>query len=149
MKKLSHFLLVALLACTANLTATAQTKQAKTTATSAASRVEVLDFHTDHRCATCIEIEKLARKVLNEHYAKEVKEGKITFRLLNADDKANAAIVQKFFAYGTTLIVYSVKNGKENQVDLTNFAFMNFNKADKFTARLRQEIDAALKTIQP
>lgn len=113
-----------------------------------ASRVEVLDFHTDHRCATCLEIEKQTRKVLNDYYAKEVKEGKITFRLINADDKANAEIVKKFFAYGTTLIVYSVKNGKESHEDLTNFAFMNFNKADKFTARLREEIDAALKNAQ-
>jgi hypothetical protein len=113
-----------------------------------ANRVEVLDFHTDHRCATCLEIERLTKKLLNEQYAKEVKEGKITFRLINADDKANAAIVKKFFAYGTTLIVNSVKNGKESHVDLTNFAFLNFNKTDKFTARLREEIDAALKNTQ-
>lgn len=147
MKRLSIQLsLLALLLLLASVNATAQTTKA---AAKPANRVEVLDFHTNHRCATCIEIEKLTKKVINDHYAKEVKEGKITFRLLNADDKANAAIVQKFFAYGTTLIVYSVKNGKENQVDLTNFAFLNFNKADKFTARLRQEIDAALKTIQP
>lgn len=147
MKKLSHhFLLATLLFFACNATAIAQTKSARTTP--AANRVEVLDFHTDHRCATCIEIEKLTRKVLADHYAKEVKSGLITFRLINADDKTNAAIVQKFSAYGTTLIVYSVKNGKENHVDLTNFAFMNFNKSDKFMARMRQEIDAALKNAQ-
>lgn len=124
----------------------AQTTKA---ATKPANRVEVLDFHTDHRCATCLEIERLTKKLLNEQYAKEVKEGKITFRLLNADEKSNAAIVEKYLAYGTTLIVSSVKNGKESHIDLTNFAFLNYNKADKFMARLRQEVDAALKNIQP
>ena len=142
----SYFMMAALLVLAASCTGNAQTQSAP--ASAAANRVEVLDFHTDHRCATCIEIEKLTRKVLAGHYANEMKSGKITFRLINADDKANAAIVQKFMAYGTTLIVYSVKDGKEEHVDMTNFAFLNFNKADKFTAELRQEVDAALKKIQ-
>jgi hypothetical protein len=146
MKNPFNYVMAGLLTLAFQLTLNAQTKTAS--ATPAASRVEVLDFHTDHRCATCLEIEKMTKKVLNDHYASEVKSGKITFRLINADDKANAEIVKKFFAYGTTLIVYSVKNGKESHVDLTNFAFLNFNKTDKFTARLRQEIDAALKNIQ-
>lgn len=123
--------------------------QATKPAAKPANRVEVLDFHTDHRCATCLEIERLTKKLLSEQYAKQVKEGKITFRLINADDQANAAIVGKYLAYGTTLIVSSVKNGKESHVDLTNFAFLNYNKAGKFTAELRKELDAALKNIQP
>lgn len=148
MKKLSLYLLLAAsLVFMAGTTVIAQIKTAK--AVQAANRVEVLDFHSDHRCATCLEIEKLTKKALNDYYANEIKSGKITFRLLNADDKVNAAIVQKFSAYGTTLIVYSVRDGKESHVDLTNFAFMNFNKAGKFTTGLRKEVDAALKNIQP
>lgn len=146
MKRMSiHLSLLAFLLLFAFGNATAQTTK---TTSKPANRVEVLDFHTDHRCATCLEIERLTRKLLNELYAKEVKEGKIIFRLINADDKANAAIVEKYLAYGTTLVVCSTKNGKESHVDLTNFAFLNYNKADKFTARLRQEVDAALKNIQ-
>lgn len=148
MKKLFPYWLMAtawLLAAAPILSA--QNKPAKQTAST--SRVEVLDFHTDHRCNTCLEIERLTRKALSDHYAKELKTGKISFRLINADDEANAGIVKKFLAFGTTLIVYSNKQGRENHVDLTNFAFMNYNKADKFTAGLRKEIDAALKAIQP
>lgn len=148
MKKLFHYwLMAAVLVLAAAPTLSAQNKPAKKTTST--SRVEVLDFHTDHRCNTCLEIEKLTRKALADRYAKELKSGKITFRLINADDEANAEIVKKFLAFGTTLIVYSNKQGKENHVDLTNFAFMNYNKADKFNAGLRKEIDAALKTIQP
>jgi thiol:disulfide interchange protein len=123
-------------------------KKSKITNNPSINRVEVLDFHTDHRCVTCLEIEKQTRKVLADNYSKELKNGKITFRLINADDKANADIVKKFLAFGTTLIIYSNKDGKETHVDLTNFAFMNFNKADKFNARLKEEIDAALKNRQ-
>lgn len=148
MKKLfQYWLMAAVLVLATAPTLSAQNKPAKQPAST--NRVEVLDFHTDHRCNTCLEIERLTRKALADHYAKEIKSGKITFRLINADDKANAEIVKKFLAFGTSLIVYSNKQGKENHVDLTNFAFMNYNKADKFNAGLRKEIDAALKTIQP
>lgn len=147
MKRLSiqvSLLAALLLFALGNVSAQSTKAAAKTT-----TRVDVLDFHTDHRCATCIEIERLTKKLLNEQYAKELKEGKITFRLINADDKANAAIVQKYLAYGTTLIVSAVKNGKESHVDLTNFAFLNYSKEDKFKAGLRKEMEAALKGKQP
>lgn len=146
MKHFISYLTTALVVISMSCTGNAQTKN--TTASNPVDRVEVLDFHTDHRCATCLEIEKLTKKILADHYAGEMKSGKITFRLINADDKANAAIVQKFLAYGTTLIVYSIKNGKEEHIDLTSFAFMNFNKADKFSGGLRKELDAALKRIK-
>ncbi len=118
-------------------------------AQSQASRVEILDFHNEHRCNTCLEIERLTKKVLQDYYADAVKSKKISFRLLNADDKANEALVKKFFAYGTTLVVYSVREGKESHEDLTNFAFLNYNKPDKFNAKLLETIDAALRNVYP
>ena len=81
-----------------------------------ANRVEILDFHNEHRCATCLEIERL--------------------------------IVRKYKAYGSTLIIRSVRNGKEEFVDLTNFAFMNFNKSQKFAATVKKEINTGLQRIK-
>jgi PBP1b-binding outer membrane lipoprotein LpoB len=112
------------------------------------NRIEVLDFHNEHRCATCLEIEKLTKKILNEDYTDAMKKGLITFKLVNVDDKANADMVHKYTAYGTTLIISSVKGGAEEFTDLTNFAFLNFNKADKFKATLKKELDAALQRIR-
>ena len=113
------------------------------------NRIEVLDFHNEHRCATCLEIERLTKKILAENYADAVKKGRVTFRLINVDEKANGALVDKYTAYGTTLIISSVKNGKEEFVDLTNFAFMNFNKEAKFTEGIKEELDTALQRIKP
>jgi len=115
---------------------------------SGADRIEVLDFHNEHRCHTCIEIERVTRKILDDNYAKEMKKGLITFRLLNAEDKANRALVEKYNAYGTTLIISSVKNGKEEFVDVTNFAFLNFNKEEKYTEGIMKELKTALSRIR-
>ena len=112
------------------------------------NRIEVLDFHNEHRCPTCLTIERLTKELLESQYSDAVKKGQITFRLINADEKANAAIVERYTAYGTTLIISSVKNGQEEFVDLTNFAFLNFNKEAKFRETLKQELDTALQRVR-
>ena len=119
-----------------------------TAQSSGADRIEVIDFHNERRCETCLEIEKLTKTTLNEDYADAMKSGLISFKLINVDDKANADMVHKYTAYGTTLIVSSVKGGAEEFTDLTNFAFLNFNKEEKFKATLKKEIDAALQRIK-
>jgi len=147
MKKLMYAsFTIAMMGFFTNCSAQPNTKH--TAQASGADRIEVIDFHNEHRCKTCLEIEGLTKKFLADTYAKEMEQGLVSFRLINADDKANEAIVKKYQAYGTTLIVSSVKNGKEEYTDLTNFAFMNYNKADKFTAGLKKDVDAALKRIR-
>lgn len=139
---LPFLLLLAFTSCSA------QPNPKYTAPASGANRVEVLDFHNERRCETCLEIEKLTREVVNNDYADAVKKGLITFKLINVDDKANADQVHKYTAYGTTLIISSVKGGKEEFTDMTNFAFLNFNKADKFKAELKKELDSALQRIK-
>ncbi len=122
--------------------------QKKAEAATGGSKIEVLDFHTAHRCKTCIDIEEYTRQLLAESYRGEMEKGLITFRLINADDKANEAIVKKYLAFGTTLIVSTVNKGKESHVDLTSFAFMNANNEAKFKAGLKEQLEASLKKIK-
>ncbi|MBK6948293.1 MAG: hypothetical protein IPH16_09730 [Haliscomenobacter sp.] len=144
---LSSLLLTAVALLFSNCTGNAQ-PQKPSSAKATANRIEVLDFHTEHRCVTCLEIERMVRKILAEDYAAHTKSGLITFHLINADDKANLELVRKYTAYGTTLVIRSFKDGKETHVDLTNFAFLNFNKVPKFTATIKKELNAALQRVK-
>jgi len=47
------------------------------------SKIEVLDFHSTHRCMTCNAIEANTKYTLNTYFAKELKEDKITFQDIN------------------------------------------------------------------
>ena len=123
--------------------------QKKALSTNNGSRVEVLDFHTTHRCKACLAIEDNTRRLLAESYADEMKKGLITFRLINADDEANAAIVKKYLAFGTTLVINTVHDGQESHVDLTSFAFMNADNKEQFTSGIKEHLDASLKKIRP
>ena len=111
------------------------------------SKIEVLDFHSTHRCMTCNAIEANTKYTLNTYFAEELKDDKITFQLINVDEKENEKIAEKFEASGTALILNVIKKGKETQINLTDFAFMNGNDQDAFSKELKAKIDTELKTL--
>ncbi|MCF8274587.1 MAG: nitrophenyl compound nitroreductase subunit ArsF family protein [Flavobacteriaceae bacterium] len=111
------------------------------------SKIEVLDFHSTHRCMTCNAIEASTKYTLDTFFSEQVKNGKITFQVINVDKKENEAIAEKFEASGTSLFLNVIKNGKETKLDLTEFAFMKGNDQDAFSKELKTKIEAELKTL--
>lgn len=111
------------------------------------SKIEVLDFHSTHRCMTCNAIEKNTKYTLDTYFSKELKADKITFQVINVDEKENENIAEKFEASGTSLILNVIKKGKETQINLTDFAFMNGNDQDVFSKELKEKIDTELKAL--
>ena len=111
------------------------------------SKIEVLDFHSTHRCMTCNAIEENTKYTLNTYFSKELKADKIIFQVINVDEKQNEKIVKKFEASGTALILNVIKKGKETQINLTDFAFMNGNDQEAFSKELKVKIDVELKTL--
>ena len=111
------------------------------------NKIEVIDFHTTHRCKTCLKIENNTKTLLQTAYKKEMKAGKISFRTINIDKKANYAIAERFEAAGTALFINVIKNGKETHIDLTDFAFMKAFNEKEFASQLKAKIDKQLKTL--
>lgn len=110
------------------------TKQTSTAAFDA--KIEVIQFHSEHRCMTCNKIEKLSRKTLKAHTA-------IPFSLVNVDDKKNEKQAEEFEAVGTALFLYNPTTGEKK--DLTDFAFMNASNEKKFIEGLNKEIELFMK----
>jgi maltose-binding protein MalE len=111
------------------------TKQTSTTASDA--KIEVIQFHSEHRCMTCNKIETLTKETLKAY-------PNIPFSLVNVDDKKNEKKTEQFEATGTALFLYNPKTGKKK--DLTDFAFMNAGNKEKFLEGLKKEIDLFLKS---
>ena len=111
------------------------------------SKIEVLDFHSTHRCMTCNAIEANTKYTLNTYFTEELKDDKITFQVINVDEKKNERIAEKFEVSGTSLILNVIKKGKETQINLTEFAFMNGNDQEAFSTKLKVKIDTELKTL--
>ena len=108
------------------------------------SKIEVLDFHSTHRCMTCNAIEANTKYTLETYFKNEMKEGKITFQTVNVDLKENGKLAEKFEAAGTSLFLNVVKNGEEKQINLTDFAFAKGNDKNAFSAELKSKIQNEL-----
>lgn len=112
-----------------------KTKQTSTAASDA--KIEVIQFHSEHRCMTCNKIEALTKETLKSYT-------NIPFSLVNVDDKKNEKKAEQFEATGTALFLYNPKTGKKK--DLTDFAFMNAGNKEKFIKGLKKEMDLFLKS---
>ena len=119
----------------------------KNNALNTVSKIEVIDFHSTNRCMTCNAIESSTKYTLDTYFTDEVKNGKITFLVINVDKKENEALAEKFEAYGTSLFLNVIKNGKETKLNLTEFAFMKGNDQDAFSKDLKAKIEVELKTL--
>lgn len=109
----------------------AQTQKA--TVSNSKSSIEIIQFHSEHRCVTCNKIEELTRETLKSYST-------IPFSLVNVDDKKNEKISTQFEATGTALFLYNPTTKKKQ--DLTDMAFMNAGDKDKFIKELKKKIEA-------
>ncbi|WP_029038189.1 nitrophenyl compound nitroreductase subunit ArsF family protein [Salinimicrobium xinjiangense] len=137
MKFINHFLPLAftvLLFTSCN--SKAQNPTQSTTASSNAE-IEVIQFHSENRCKTCLAIESLTRETLKDYPA-------ISFSTVNVDKSENEKMADEFEAFGTSLFLYNPETGAKK--NLTEFAFMNAGKEEKFRQELREEIDQFLKS---
>ena len=109
-------------------------------------KVIVYYFHATHRCNTCMEIENKTKLVLFQDFKDEIINGIIKFKDFDYEDHENKKIVEKYFAYGSTLLLVYQKDEIKN-VDLTEMAFQYvINKPEKFKEILSQEIEKLIKS---
>lgn len=125
---LATFVMFLFTACTTEI----QNKE-KETMISAENKIEVIQFHSAHRCMTCNLIEELSKEALKSF-------PEISFTLINVDDEKNYKMAEAFEATGTALFLYNPATQKK--VDLTDFAFMNAaNNPEVFKNGLKKEIE--------
>lgn len=130
------------------LTACQGQNNSKTIASTATStKVEVIDFYGTHRCITCEAIEANAKYTVDTYFQEEVKAGKVEFKTVNVDDEKNYDMAERFEATGTALFINVIKSGKEQHIDLTNFAFSKGRDQEAFSNELKEKIKEQLKTL--
>lgn len=147
--KFIHTMLLALVFITAcqSQTASKGTTQTSTQLVTGPNRIEVIDFHTNHRCKTCLKIEDNTQKLLTTVFLEQFDEGIITFKTVNIDEKENYELAQQFQAAGTALFLNVVKDGSATHIDLTDFAFMRAFDDELFASELTQKINEQLKEL--
>ena len=119
----------------------------KTATSQKTDQVEVLNFYGKHRCTACISIEEKTRLTLEAYFVEEMENGLVSFSLINISEKENESITDKFGAYGTSLFLNVIKDGKETPIDLTNFAFKEEQNKEIFMQELKLKIENELNKL--
>jgi len=108
--------------------------------------VEVLYFHGKQRCMTCRSIEQNTKELLESMFQRQMKEGKVVFRVIDISKKENARIAEKYEVTWSSLFLVQHKKGKEKAENLTEFAFGHSRtQPEVFKKGLAEKVNQALK----
>jgi len=108
--------------------------------------VEILYFHGKQRCMTCRSIEQNTKELLESKFQRQMKEGKVVFRVIDISKKENARIAEKYEVTWSSLFLVQHKNGKEKAENLTEFAFGHSRtQPEAFKSGIAEKINQALK----
>jgi len=140
MKRIVFFSLMLMYLMT-SISCEAQNKKASKAATTVSNIIEVYYFHYTRRCITCNAVESVTKETITEMYPTQSKNGQITFKSVNLDEKENEAIAKKCQSEGQALLF--ITNGK--RIDLTDKGFMYAKSSpDKLKAEVKKTIDSLL-----
>ena len=108
--------------------------------------VEVLYFHGKQRCVTCRSIEQNTKELVEAKFARQMKEGKVVYRVIDISKKENARIAEKYEVTWSSLFLVQHKKGKEKAENLTEFAFGHSRtQPEVFKKGLAEKVNQALK----
>jgi hypothetical protein len=115
--------------------------------TGPADRVDVVYFHRTQRCPTCIYAEEGTRDTLKTYFADELDSGKVTFQVINVDDKANADIADILEKYNNpsflTLCINAVRDGTDH-IEVVTDIWLAIGDDDAFVEIIKGEIEKSL-----
>jgi hypothetical protein len=105
-----------------------------------AEHIEVAYFHRTHRCAGCTEAERLVRKTVDTYFADQLQSGKMSLVVADVQKKENAALVQKYNAWGSSLYFGIVKDETQYLWPVSDIWFA-LGDEPRFMALLRDKIN--------
>ena len=108
--------------------------------------VEILYFHGKQRCVMCRSIEQNTKELVEAKFARQMKEGKVVYRVIDISKKENARIAEKYEVTWSSLFLVQHKKGKEKAENLTEFAFGHSRtQPEVFKKGLAEKVNQALK----
>ena len=145
MKKITIILMAALLVCGiagACMPGKSGGETALDITTPSDSTVEIIYFHGKQRCATCVAIERETKALVEEELASQVKDGKVSFRIVDISTDQGRRLASQFKVSFSSLFLVT----SEGAQDLTRFAFANArNHAQEFRKELKAMVMESLE----
>ena len=85
-----------------------------------ADKVEIVYFHRTQQCYSCRYAEEGTRYTVETYFDDELDSGRLTFQSVDVQDSKNAAIVEKYGAYTSSLFINAIKDGTDHIEQVTD-----------------------------
>ncbi len=92
------------------------------------------------RCASCYAIENHTKEAVSTHFADEVKSGKVSFLMINVDEKGNQHYIEDYNLYTKSVILSKQMDGKEVNWKNLDKIWQLWNNKAGFIAYIRNEL---------
>ncbi|MBN1376282.1 MAG: hypothetical protein JXA01_09015 [Dehalococcoidia bacterium] len=112
------------------------------------NRIDVVYFHVNQRCVTCLCFEEHINSVIEKYFTNAIESEKLTYRVLNAQIPQNAEIAGKYGAVGSQLFINTITGGEDHIEDIANIWYWNCrNNPKAFELKVRSVIEQQLKVL--
>ena len=108
--------------------------------------VELVYFHRTRRCYSCQYAGDMTQNIAESYFSDELANGKLLFKMLDVQDSANAEMIDKCRAYGSSLFINVVIAGEDHIQPITDIWYQIGND-EEFTDIVKTEIEKALESI--
>ena len=108
-------------------------------------RLVVMYFHRTQRCPTCLKMGAYTEEAVKSGFAREVKEGKVSFHFIDFQDEKNAAFTKAYGITGPTLIVAKASGTKVSQYKNLDEMWTKVRDKADFTRYVQNSVKSYLK----
>lgn len=106
-------------------------------------------LHGNIRCASCLQIEKYSREVIETFFQPELDSGKLVFEVINVQEPENEHFLKDYQLYSWSLVISLRRNKKEvKYLNLTK-VWDYLHDRPKFFSYVHEEINRMLSELQP
>lgn len=114
-------------------------KQSSMQTANSSEKIQILYFHGDRRCPTCLGIADVSKKLYEQNYKEN---SLVSYSDINVDRDENKALAKKYQVSGSSLII-DVK-GKPNDITFEAFALV-LTEPDSLVHIITNVVETGLK----
>ncbi|MCX6100130.1 MAG: nitrophenyl compound nitroreductase subunit ArsF family protein, partial [Candidatus Bipolaricaulota bacterium] len=110
-------------------------------------RIVATYFHNTTRCATCLNIEQLARATMEIRFAAEMAAGKLVWRSLNMEERENEHYAIDYSLTSPSLVLAEMDGDREVRFKVLTETWTLIHKKLQFEPYIENETHAFLEGL--
>jgi hypothetical protein len=105
-------------------------------------------FHGNARCASCMKIEAYSRAAIEEGFPAELKDGRLSFEVVNIEEPENRHFIRDYALVTKSLVLVLKDRGREVRFKNLNLVWQLLGSRDEFKAYVQREVRGFLAEVK-